>query len=258
MRAVSRKLVWSAVGVTVVVTSGLIWDARRDQTLTRVDPSRIMHQIGSRARFTARVVGPGEFVLHEEAGKVFYVGQPLLTYPGPIGHDVQIEGRITNVNEDRSRKEWRISFTDMSLTDLGVHPAEPRAPEPAQPAPVVIHVTAKRYSWSFKYPNGRVSDELHLPTDRPVQLVVTSADVIHAMHLLSPRESSRPGIDAVPGIQKRGDVLERKPGRYRLICIELCGPGHHQCGADVIVEPVPEFEMWLASPTTRPANPPRL
>ena len=63
-----------------------------------------------------------------------------------------------------------------------------------------IQVTGQKWKWQFTYPNGYVDEDLHVPVDRPVQLTLTSTDVIHSLF--------------VPALRIKRDVV---PGRYTKI-----------------------------------------
>ncbi|MFZ9689603.1 MAG: cytochrome c oxidase subunit II, partial [Phycisphaerales bacterium] len=43
-----------------------------------------------------------------------------------------------------------------------------------------INVTAYKWGWQFKYPNGAQSDDLVVPAGRPVRLVMRASDVLHS------------------------------------------------------------------------------
>jgi len=59
---------------------------------------------------------------------------------------------------------------------------------------MVIKVTARQWSWSFEYPNGKQSKVLFAPLAKPMKLEVRSADVVHGFFV----PSFRLKIDAVP------------------------------------------------------------
>lgn len=89
-----------------------------------------------------------------------------------------------------------------------------------------IHVQARMWSWEFSYPDspGKAPtiDVLHMPAGRPVDLVVTSADVIHSFWI--PRLGGK--IDAIPGHTNIIRLQADHPGTYHGICAEFCGAGH--------------------------------
>jgi cytochrome c oxidase subunit 2 len=99
----------------------------------------------------------------------------------------------------------------------------------------------------FRYPgNGGVKTEgiLHLPAGVPVDVAVTSRDVIHAFWI--PRLAGK--IDAVPGHTNLLRIQASVPGRYQGLCNEFCGSGHSGMRFDVIVHPTAEFSTAIAKP----------
>ena len=70
-----------------------------------------------------------------------------------------------------------------------------------------------------------------MPAGIPVDIVVTSLDVIHAFWI--PRFAGK--IDAVPGHVNLLRIQADEPGRYQALCNEFCGLGHTGMRFDVIV-----------------------
>ncbi len=57
-----------------------------------------------------------------------------------------------------------------------------------------IMVIGQKWSWAFQYPNGYVDANLHVPVDRPIELILSSRDVIHSDSSgLSAQEGRRSG-----------------------------------------------------------------
>lgn len=103
----------------------------------------------------------------------------------------------------------------------------------------VIEVTAFQFGWIFTYPNGEVSETLHLSVNQPVRLQMTSNDVIHSFYV----PEFRAKMDIMPG---RKHSMWFKPtliGDYKLFCTEYCGEGHSKMVRDVIVHAEPWKEM---------------
>jgi cytochrome c oxidase subunit 2 len=113
-------------------------------------------------------------------------------------------------------------------------------------SPQRIEVHAERWRWRFTYPeHGSVVSEgvLHLPAARPVDLVITSSDLIHSLWI--PRLGGK--MDAIPG---RTNVLRLQadtPGAYAGQCAEFCGVGHTTMRFDVVVHPAAQFAAALAA-----------
>jgi cytochrome c oxidase subunit 2 len=104
-----------------------------------------------------------------------------------------------------------------------------------------ITVEGQKWKWSFTYPNGYVDENLHVPVDRPIRLVMSSADVIHSLYV----PSFRIKMDVVPGRYSKAWFEATQPGEYDLFCAEYCGTGHSSMLAHVVVHPPGEFETWL-------------
>lgn len=104
-----------------------------------------------------------------------------------------------------------------------------------------IQVVAKKWSWAFMYPNGHVDNNLHVPVDRPVTLVMSSDDVIHSLYV----PAFRLKMDLVPGRYTKMWFEATKVGEHPLYCAEYCGTGHSTMNARVVVHPPGEFDTWL-------------
>lgn len=105
-----------------------------------------------------------------------------------------------------------------------------------------IRVIAQKWSWTFVYPNGFVSPELHVPMERPVRLTMQSEDVIHSLFI----PAFRVKMDVVPGRYTQTWFHSVRPGTYDLYCAEYCGTGHSDMLSHVVVHPPGEFDVWLA------------
>ena len=73
-----------------------------------------------------------------------------------------------------------------------------------------IYVIGKQWMWKVEHPGGqREIDALHVPVGRPIELVMTSEDVIHDF--------------SVPAFRIKHDVL---PGRYETLWFQADRAGH--------------------------------
>lgn len=112
-----------------------------------------------------------------------------------------------------------------------------------------INVTAQKWSWTFEHPNGAIEGEtLTVPAGRPVQLVMTSSDVLHAMYVPAFRVKQ----DVVPGRYSTLWFEATRPGEYDFFCAEYCGTNHSNMGGVVrvleeseFIETVQEMADWL-------------
>jgi len=108
--------------------------------------------------------------------------------------------------------------------------------------PLVIDVTAQQFAWSFQYPGfGKLtSATLKLPLLAPVELHITSLDVIHSFWV--PEFGQKQ--DAVPGEDNKLVITPDKNGTYPVICTELCGLGHAVMRSRAEVMPRQQFLSW--------------
>ena len=98
------------------------------------------------------------------------------------------------------------------------------------------------WNWDFVYKNGRkTSNELYVPLNRSVKLILTSRDVIHSFFVPSFRIKQ----DAVPGRYTSLWFKANHTGNFQVFCAELCGTGHSAMGAKIHVVPLKEWEEWL-------------
>jgi cytochrome c oxidase subunit 2 len=115
----------------------------------------------------------------------------------------------------------------------------------APPNAYEIQVTATMWSWSFTYPNGLVYNELHIPLNVPVRLVLSSTDVIHSLYVPQFRVKK----DAVPGRYNRFWFQATQlspPEGFDIYCAEYCGQAHSKMLSKVVVHEMEEFKTWLA------------
>ena len=116
-----------------------------------------------------------------------------------------------------------------------------------------VRITGHQWWWRIEYQagNGRwieTANELHLPAGVPVLLELRAADVIHSFWV--PNLAGK--MDMIPGKTNRMTVTARKVGWFRGQCAEFCGSQHANMALAVKVEPVADFERWLAG-QARPA-----
>jgi cytochrome c oxidase subunit 2 len=91
---------------------------------------------------------------------------------------------------------------------------------------VEVNVLAWRWNWQFTHYNGVEDVDLHVPVNRPIRLVMTSKDVLHAFYAPVMRVKQ----DIIPRRYTYAWFFPTKPGTYRLTCAEYCGTDHSQMG----------------------------
>ena len=107
-----------------------------------------------------------------------------------------------------------------------------------------IEVTAMQFAFLFHYPDGDITaGELHVPADRPITLRMESKDVIHAFWVPEFRLKQ----DIIPGQPTQLSFTATRPGRYPIVCAELCGPYHGGMRSTVVVDEADEWQTWFSS-----------
>lgn len=106
----------------------------------------------------------------------------------------------------------------------------------------VINVTGQKWNWNFQYPNGHIDSDLYVPANTPVELMMTSTDVIHSLFIPAFRVKQ----DVVPGRYATTWFEATSTGEYNLFCTEYCGTEHSDMLAKVFVYPEEEFPAVLA------------
>lgn len=128
-------------------------------------------------------------------------------------------------------------------------------PTPERDA-IRIEAIGQMWFWTFRYPDhGGVEtiDILHLPAGEPVEILLTSRDVIHSFWV--PRIAGK--RDNVPGHLNIMRIQADEPGILEGQCAEFCGLGHADMRFEVRVHPPEDFAAALeAEPLGEPARTP--
>lgn len=96
---------------------------------------------------------------------------------------------------------------------------------PREDGAVQVAAQAKRWTWTFAYedaPGLHTQDVLHIPAGRPVDVAVSSADVIHSFWV--PRLAGK--LDAIPGRVNVLRIEADNPGSYQGLSAEFAGSGY--------------------------------
>ncbi len=109
------------------------------------------------------------------------------------------------------------------------------------PNALVINVTAHQWDWSFDYPEGFTSNELHLPINQQVVLKMQSLDVIHSFWVPEFRVKQ----DIVPGHITEYRITPTLLGNYTVRCSQLCGASHAYMERPVVVTSQNDYDAWV-------------
>jgi len=107
------------------------------------------------------------------------------------------------------------------------------------------------WSWSFEYQGGKESDILVVPLNKPVNLILTSLDVIHSLYIPAFRIKE----DCVPGKENYMWFIGQQEGEYEILCAEYCGLRHSYMESKVKVVPEADFQRWLKELPVKAAEP---
>jgi cytochrome c oxidase subunit 2 len=108
-----------------------------------------------------------------------------------------------------------------------------------------VQVIAQQWYFTYRYADygGVETTHLYLPVDRPVELHVTSLDIIHSFwaYQLGVKADANPGVDNV------FHITPQKTGSFQVRCAELCGIWHGEMadsGGQVVSQS--DFDTWIA------------
>ena len=129
---------------------------------------------------------------------------------------------------------------------------------------VVVKATGKQWYWSYEYPDAKVAfnsypiddkdlkpgqirnlsvdNEMVVPVNKVVQVLITGGDVIHQW--VVPSFGTR--ADGIPGRINRTWFIAREPGIYYGECSALCGQGHAYMPIAVKVVSDDEYSKWIS------------
>jgi len=139
---------------------------------------------------------------------------------------------------------------------------------------VVVEITGEQFAWTMRYPGSDgqfgetapelydamnnpigikpddragqddivVLNELVVPVNRPVQLMLGSKDVLHGFFM--PQLWIKQ--DTVPGMRIPLRFTADQTGDYEIACAELCGLGHYRMKGILRVMEESDYQTWLA------------
>lgn len=115
---------------------------------------------------------------------------------------------------------------------------------------MVVNVTAQMWKWNFKYENGRVSDTLYVPVNKPVKVILNSLDVNHSFYIPAFRVKK----DVIPGKKNTTWFKATEVGSFNMFCAEYCGLSHSYMYTEVVVLSLDDFIAWSNGGTVQTAN----
>lgn len=149
--------------------------------------------------------------------------------------------------------------------------------------PISIEVTSSQFAWAIRYPGAdgivgvknyklinsinalgidfkdkntlddQSADEMVIPVNKPVRLILTSKDVIHSFYM----PHFRVQLNTVPGMTSyfeftptiTTEEMKAKTNdptfKYLFLCNKICGDGHYKMQKEVKVVSQAEYDAWV-------------
>ncbi|MFQ5769415.1 MAG: cytochrome c oxidase subunit II [bacterium] len=164
------------------------------------------------------------------------------------------EGRKAKYSHGNNTLEiiWTsATFIAMIVLALASKPLWSKIKQDVPPTDIVVQVTGKQFNWEILYPGPdrifgteddfQIDNQLHVPEDKVVHVILKSKDVIHSFFVPALRLKQ----DALPGREIVVWFEATEPGKYEIPCAELCGFGHSGMLGYLIVHTAAEYEAWV-------------
>jgi cytochrome c oxidase subunit 2 len=105
-----------------------------------------------------------------------------------------------------------------------------------------VYVVGKQWMWKAEHIGGqREINALHVPVNTPIEVVLTSEDVIHDFFV----PAFRIKRDVLPDRYDSVWFKATKTGTYHLFCSQFCGTLHSSMIGEIVVMPTPDYQRWL-------------
>jgi len=105
-----------------------------------------------------------------------------------------------------------------------------------------INVKGQKWFWTFTYKEGfTTSNDLVVPVNKPVKLIMESQDVLHSFYV----PDFRVKMDVIPNRYMMLWFEATEVGEYDIFCTEYCGKSHSEMLGKVKVLSELDYEKWL-------------
>jgi cytochrome c oxidase subunit 2 len=199
----------------------------------------------------------------DQLGNILYVGGAAIFVMVMILAIYGVYGGSRQINARRWIIGGGLVFPAVTLSVLLVYSlavSNDVMPGASSTDTLRIHVIGKQWWWEVRYEQPGsdepivLANEVRLPTNQAVELVLSTTDVIHSFW--APSLAGK--MDMVPGRTTRMKLQTSEEGTFRAVCAEYCGGQHALMALFVITQDVTEFNEWLAQqkqPITAPTDP---
>ncbi|MGH8806646.1 MAG: c-type cytochrome [Noviherbaspirillum sp.] len=210
---------------------------------------------------------------------IFFVAINLFVVYTLLRYRHRAGNRAAYKPDDRKLELWLTVGTSLGIMallapGLFVYADYVRPPQDA----IVLEVLGQQWQWRYRFPgpDGKFglsdarfvsaanpfgldpddpaardnvlvnSNEVHLPINKPVKVLLRSHDVLHDFYV--PHFRAR--MNMVPGMVTSFWFIPTKAGRYEVLCAQLCGVGHANMRGIVVVDDAATFSAWLKQQPT--------
>jgi cytochrome c oxidase subunit II len=213
-----------------------------------------LHPAGVQA---ARIYGLGEFLLVTSA-VVFVIVIGATVYAAAHRRRDRPEAEA-----DRVMRRWVSGAIVGSLVVLFLFiivdfdRGRVLATPPPDAEALTISIKGHQWWWEVEYPDSApqrrvtTANEVHVPVGRPIELRLTSSDVIHSFWVPNLHGKK----DLIPGHQSVTWFQADRPGVYQGQCAEFCGHEHALMRLVLVAESPAQFAAWYQR-QLQPAAPP--
>lgn len=112
---------------------------------------------------------------------------------------------------------------------------------------IEIKVTGQKWFWTFDHPGGaNAVNELVVPVNKPIKLLMSSMDVIHSFFV----PNFRVKMDVLPNRYTVTWFKALHTGEFDLYCTEFCGTGHSDMLGKVRVVSDSAYVAWVDASAT--------
>ena len=153
---------------------------------------------------------------------------------------------------------WLVSFPPGDPSPRDLQPVSPvdQLPEPAQHdwdlSQMKVAVRGGQFAWRYQLPGPdgkfdtgddvRVKDEVHLPVDSEIELLIESDDFVYTLLI--------PALDlrriAIPELVYKLSFRTSRTGEFEVVADPTCSVRlfHDEEMGSVVVEPEADFKLW--------------
>lgn len=204
-----------------------------------------------------------------------FLAYAIIKYRNRKGHRPQVHYEP----ENRKLEWWLTVITSVGIAamlapGLAVWARFVTVPDDA----AVVEVLGQQWNWSYRFPGNDgalgktdthlvslenpfgmepgdpagaddvlvAGNEVHLPLNQPVKMLLRSKDVNHQFAV----PQFRVKMDMVPGMVTYFWLTPTRTGSFDALCEQLCGLAHFAMRGRVVVDEPDQFKTWLAQHPT--------